>query len=237
LFNIAAEGLAKMIQQAQFAGLITGLVPHLIDNGVVILQYTDDIILLIQDDMEQIIHLKLILYMFEAMSGLKINFLKSEVMMVMHDDEKKLTYADIFGCQLGNWPIKYLGVPVCGSRLRVADMIYLSDKLKKKLEGWAGYSSLIGGRFSLIQSSLSSTLVYHMSMYLLPMTNLVSLTKIIRKFFWEGTREKKKYHLVKWDLVCTPRKKGGPGIKNLQLFNQCLLCKWWWKLEYEHGLW
>jgi hypothetical protein len=175
--------------------------------------------------------------MFEAMSGLKINFLKSEVMMVLHDDEKKLMYAEIFGCRLGDWPIKYLGVPVCGSRLRVADMIYLSDKLKKKLEGWAGYSSSIGGRYSLIQSSLSSTLIYHMSMYLLPMTNLVSLTKIIQKFFWEGTGEKQKYHLVKWDLVCTPRKKGGLGIKNLQLFNQCLLCKWWWKLEYEHGLW
>jgi hypothetical protein len=179
LFNIVAEGLDKMIQQAQIAGLIVGLVPHLVDKGVVILQYADDTILLVQDDMEQIIHLKLILYMFEAMSGLKINFLKSEVMMVLHDDEKKLMYAEIFGCQLGDWPIKYLGVPVCGSRLRVADMIYLSDKLKKKLEGWAGYSSSIGERYSLIQSSLSSTLIYHMSMYLLPMTNLVSLTKII----------------------------------------------------------
>jgi hypothetical protein len=43
------------------------LVPHLVDKGVVILQYADDTILLVQDDMEQIIHLKLILYMFEAM--------------------------------------------------------------------------------------------------------------------------------------------------------------------------
>jgi hypothetical protein len=28
-------------------------------------------------------------------------------------------------------------------------------------------------------------------MYMLPMTNLVNLTKIIRQFFWEGTGEKK----------------------------------------------
>jgi hypothetical protein len=34
LFNIAAEGLAKMITQAQEAKLVTGLVPHLIENGV-----------------------------------------------------------------------------------------------------------------------------------------------------------------------------------------------------------
>jgi hypothetical protein len=74
-------------------------------------------------------------------------------------------------------------------------------------------------------------------MYLLPLTNLEKLTKIIRKFFWGGNSEKRKYHLVKWDLVCKPRQKGGLGIKNLQLFNQCLLCKWWWKLETEEGLW
>jgi hypothetical protein len=78
-----------MIAQAQEAGLITRLVPHLIEKGVVILQYADDTIILIRDDMEQIIHMKLILYMFEAMSGLKINFQKSEIMMVLHDDEKK----------------------------------------------------------------------------------------------------------------------------------------------------
>jgi hypothetical protein len=121
--------------------------------------------------------------------------------------------------------------------LKVSDMDYLSDKLKRKLDGWVGYSSSIGGSFSLIQSSLSSTQIYHMSMYLLPLTNLENLTKIIRKFFWEGNSEKKKYYLVKWDLVCKPRKKGGLGIKNLQLFNHCLLCKWWWKLEAKDGLW
>ena len=57
--------------------------------------------LLIQDDMVQAIHLKLILYMFEAMSRLKINFDKSEVLMVLEDGEKGVQYADLFGCQVG----------------------------------------------------------------------------------------------------------------------------------------
>jgi hypothetical protein len=47
LFDVVAEGLAKMIRQAQFAGLITGLVPHLIERGVLILKYAYDTILLI----------------------------------------------------------------------------------------------------------------------------------------------------------------------------------------------
>ena len=74
-----------MIHQAQIVGLVIGLIPHLIQNGVSILQYADDTILMVQDDLEQIIHIKLILYMFEAMSGLKINFIKrSEVLAIIN---------------------------------------------------------------------------------------------------------------------------------------------------------
>ena len=53
--------------------------------------------------------------MFEAMSGLKINFLKSEVMMVLEDSVKCEFYANMLNCQIESWPMKYLGVPVCGS--------------------------------------------------------------------------------------------------------------------------
>lgn len=31
--------------------------------------------------------------------------------------------------------------------------------------------------------------------------------------------------------------KGGLGIKDIQKMNINLLCKWWWKLDTETGLW
>jgi hypothetical protein len=92
-------------------------------------------------------------------------------------------------------------------------MEYLSDKLKKKLDRLVGNSSSVGDRFSLIQSSLISTLLYHMSMYILPRTNLENLSKIIRKFFELGADDKKKYYMVRWDLVSKLNRKGGMGIK------------------------
>jgi hypothetical protein len=51
------------------------------------------------------------------MSGPKTNSHKSEFMMVLDDNEKGMLDADIFECQLSNRKFKYLGVPVCGSRL------------------------------------------------------------------------------------------------------------------------
>lgn len=37
LFNIIAEGLTMLIHKAQNVGLISGLVPHLVDGGLAIL--------------------------------------------------------------------------------------------------------------------------------------------------------------------------------------------------------
>jgi hypothetical protein len=49
--------------------------------------------------------------------------------------------------------------------------------------------------------------------------------------------QKKKYHLVRWEIICKSKKKGGLGIEDLKRMNISLLCKWWWKLEKEDGLW
>jgi hypothetical protein len=69
------------------------------------------------------------------MSGLKINFNKSEVIMVSSDEQKTLAFSEMLNCATGTWPIKYLGVPVSGSRLHVVDWLNLNEKIVKRLEG------------------------------------------------------------------------------------------------------
>jgi hypothetical protein len=145
LFNMAANSLSKMVSLAQQNGLITGLANNLVENGIALLQYADDTILLIQDNADQAVNLKLILYIFETMFGLKINFEKSEVMMVLDDEEKAQFFASLFNCQQGSWPIKYLGTPVCARRPTVAEMKFLGEKTKKKMSGWVGNAMSIGG--------------------------------------------------------------------------------------------
>jgi hypothetical protein len=58
-----------------------------------------------------------------------------------------------------------------------------------------------------------------------------------KRFFLQGGGVKRKYHLVKWSKTTSPKQKGGLGIKDLRRMNLSLLCKWWWKLEHEEGLW
>ena len=118
----------------------------------------------------------------------------------------------------------------------MADWTPLIEKNEKKLATWKGSSLSIAGRTTLINSSLSSSFIYHMSMYLLPKTVIKALDKQRRTFFWQGGGTRKKYHLVKWDVICLDKKNGGLGIKDIFKMNISLLCKWWWKLEKEDGL-
>lgn len=152
LFNIAADVLAKMIGMAQNDHLVKGLFPEYVDNGVAILQYADDTILCLQD-IENAINMKLLLYLYEEMSGLKINFMKIEIIMVSQESE-------MFNCSIGAWPIKHPGVPVSGSKLHVADWVPLDAKLLKRLDSWQGSSLTIGGRTILIQACVSNMPIY-----------------------------------------------------------------------------
>lgn len=101
-------------------------------------------------------HMKLLLYLYEMMAGLKINFSKSEIVVINDFDNVASSYAEIFNCQIGYFPIKYLGVPVSPSKLHVVDWLPLVEKNAKRLDIWKGSSMSIAGRSTLITSSRNS---------------------------------------------------------------------------------
>jgi hypothetical protein len=53
LFNIVADMMAIIIERAKVDAQIEGLVPHLVDGGLSILQYADDTILFMEHDLEK----------------------------------------------------------------------------------------------------------------------------------------------------------------------------------------
>ena len=120
-----------MVRQAQRNGLIIGLAANLFSHGVVILQYADDTIICLKEDIDIARNMKLLLYIYELMSGLKINFSKSEVIVINGDDDMCLQYAELFNSQTGNFPLKYLGVPVSPTRLHAKDRMILEERNEK----------------------------------------------------------------------------------------------------------
>jgi hypothetical protein len=54
------------------------------------------------------LHLKLSLYLYELMSGLKINFMRSDTFVINGTCDSAAQYADLFDCRIGVFPMKYL---------------------------------------------------------------------------------------------------------------------------------
>nr|AAO00696.1 retrotransposon protein, putative, unclassified [Oryza sativa Japonica Group]AAP54694.1 retrotransposon protein, putative, unclassified [Oryza sativa Japonica Group] len=79
LFNIVADMLALLIKRAKDDGMLSEVIPHLMDDGLSILQYADDTIIFLEHDLQEAKNLKLILTVFEKLSGLKINFHKKSL--------------------------------------------------------------------------------------------------------------------------------------------------------------
>lgn len=237
LFNIAVDALSVLIKEAQRIGLIKGITPHLQEHGIAILQYADDTIFLLEEGDENARNLKFILCLFEQLSGLKINFLKSEVFCLGKAVEQSDMYSEIFTCQLGVLPMKYLGIPIDQTSLQNKHWKFLEDKIEKKMSGWQGKVLSIGGRTVLLNACLSSVPFYMLSFYRLPKGVCKRLDYFRSRLLWQEDQGTRKYHLVNWQAVCTPKELGGLGVLDLDMMNVSLLCKWLWKLENTDGAW
>nr|BDI54533.1 retrotransposon protein, putative, unclassified [Triticum aestivum] len=135
IFNFVADILAAMIHKARGAGNIKWLVPHLIPGGVTNLQYADDTMLMFEPDDHSIATIKLLLLAFEILSGLKINFLKREVITIGMANHESSRIASLLNCKLGSFPIKYLGLPISTKKLTIAEWEPLYGKVANRV--WA----------------------------------------------------------------------------------------------------
>ena len=116
LFNMVVEALASILDKAKAAGHIGGITPHLAGgSGISILQYADDTIIMVEGSETDISNLKFLLLCFQQMSGLKINFDKSDVMVMGYSPSESMAIANRLNCRLGSFPTSYLGTPISDS--------------------------------------------------------------------------------------------------------------------------
>jgi hypothetical protein len=107
MFNIVIDMLVVLISRAKEIEQIKRIVPHLIDEGLSVLQYVDDTMIFMDNDLEMAKNMKLLLCAFEQLSGLKINFHKSELFCYGAAKANQLEYTQIFRCNVGSFPFKY----------------------------------------------------------------------------------------------------------------------------------
>ena len=185
LFNIVANMLALLINRAKVDGQIRGATPHLIDDGLSILQHADDTIIFIDHDPKKAKNLKLLLCAFEQLSGLKINFHKSEIFCYGAAREMEPYYTSLFGCNAGKYPFRYLGILMHHRYLINSEWRKVEERFLQKLSCWKAKYLSYGGRLVLLNSILSSLPMFMMSFFEILKGVLKNLDHFRSRFFWQ----------------------------------------------------
>ena len=108
------EAIGKMLDKAVLEGRLFGFnVGVSVGRSLMLshLLFVDDTIIFCDANINHMLILRLVLIWFEAVSGLKVNLGKSELVVVGAVPNMDLLMA-IIDCKQGFLPMKYLGLPL-----------------------------------------------------------------------------------------------------------------------------
>jgi hypothetical protein len=128
-------------------------------------------------------NLKFILACFELLSGLKINFHKSEVIVMGGDAEEQARVARLLNCRQGRFPFTYLGFPMTDHKLSIAAETLVAT-VSKRAAPWQGRFMSSAARLTLIDACLSNLPIHTMGLFLFADGVHAGFDKHRSNFFW-----------------------------------------------------
>nr|CAN66460.1 hypothetical protein VITISV_035842 [Vitis vinifera] len=156
----------------------------------------------------------------------------------LEEVEEILELAVELGCRVGSLPSQYLGLPLGVPNRATSMRDGVEERVRRRLALWKRQYISKRGKITLIKSTLASMSIYQMSIFRMSKSVAKRVEKVQRDFLWEGGNLEGKVHLVKWDVVCTEKNKGGLGLRKIAMLNRALLGKWIWRFACEKdNLW
>jgi hypothetical protein len=148
------------------AGQLTKPLPNATQDFPIV-QYADDIILMMRDDISEVLHVKDLLHLFASSTGLHVNFHKSLMISVNVSDQKMQQLSTALGCQIGSMPFTYLGLLMGTTKPRMEDLTPLMDRVERRLLSCSNFLSY-SGRLDMVNSVITPTVTYAMCSFKLP---------------------------------------------------------------------
>ncbi|XP_062114427.1 uncharacterized protein LOC133825513 [Humulus lupulus] len=197
--------------------------------NLVSLCFADDLVLFCKGTDRSIKIISECFKSFSSVSGLTANVEKSRVYFGgMNAAETKEIMKDIRFSK-GEFPLKYLGVPLRPTKWKAGDCAVIIEKIQLKSHHWSNRHLSFAGKTQLIQSVLMGLRAFWMSIFFLPKSVISEIDHLCRNFLWgasKGNENRSKMHFTGWDQVCLPKQLGGLGFKEGAKWNMVLLAKY-----------
>jgi hypothetical protein len=94
----------------------------------------------------------------KLLSGIRINFSKTEMIPMNITMEDANILAVLVSCKISSFPLKYLGVPLFDGKIKIQDWHTIIDKVQQKIPNWQGTLLSVG---VLATCGLVGLLVYY----------------------------------------------------------------------------
>ena len=201
---------------------ITGMTVNEIEEKLA--QFADDTQLLLNGTNQSLNESITMLEVFETISGMKVNFDKSEIAKLgcLKNEEYHLRKEVKFTDR----SLKILGVdiPIDGDNDKLINLNYSSQlkKIKQKIGQWSKRSLTLYGKAIIIKSLILPQFIYQLSnLPSPPQKVLKEVDDLIFNFIWNRKRAK-----IKRSQLYLNHTEGGLGIPNIFVYSYSLKLKW-----------
>ncbi|XP_074278173.1 uncharacterized protein LOC141601770 [Silene latifolia] len=176
-----------------------------------------DLMLFVRGDVPSVISVTESLASFAKMSGLHANPEKTNIYMGGIRSNIKQAILNNTGYTEGEFPFRYLGIPLNEGKLNKAMFADLLNKVQKALHHWSNYKLSYAGKISLINSVILGLEQFWCSTLLIPKGVVKFITKYCRNFLWIAEEGHIKLILKSWASCCNPYQEGGFNINEIAL--------------------
>ncbi|KAI0522554.1 hypothetical protein KFK09_004934 [Dendrobium nobile] len=178
------------------------------------LLYADDVLIFSHVSIWLAKALKKIVEDFCKWTGKRINVSKYQIFfckVVGYSTKKKITR--LFGYKNVK-EMSYQGIKLSLNRLKLADFQDMLSNVMDRLNAWGKKNLSLGGKITLISSSLFSMPNFLVTHSLVPKKLLYEVEKLCRNFLWHKPGGEHSMHYVAWEDLCKPRSMGGMGLQS-----------------------
>ena len=224
----------KLTLQSQSRNSGIGFKLHPRTANIPCLLFADDSLLFCKATTSACRNLKNILDDFCALSGKLVNFHKSTVIFSKKvPPSRRTTLASHFNMLPNSSLGRYLGIFFSSHRPSKTDLAHIVQKTNHRINLWESGFLSKAGRLTLIQSNLEALPSYTCASTMLPVKTAKSIDTLHRNFFWRQQKDKNATPLIAWDTICTPKSRGGLGLRRTLPLNKAFIAKLGWKILTE----
>lgn len=228
VMNILSQKLNEAVQSGRF-----GYHPNCQDSSLTHLCFADDILIFTDGSSNSVEGVLQVLKEFKAFSGLAISVEKSCFFPSGLTEDETTSIVSTTGISVGSLLVRYLGLPLNSKKLSIANCEPLLQQVRSKINSWTSKYLSFAGRQVLISTVIAGITNFWCGAFVLPKECIHAIDKMCNAFLWKGTLEGRYVARVAWDKVTQPKRCGGLGLRNLELWITTCTIKLLWLLLFR----